>query len=870
MRRAFFILLSFHVFFVSYATEQIYRFNDIFSISVTDSMELRQEKDAYTQFLRDTLHIGANNQIVFQQKQLSERTHEALSHYCRILINSYVDESCPYPCSNESVYSKDDIDDLIASCSSELAPSMHFIKYPTATIKSTLDGSKYVRLSYTRSGLNNKGEVTVYICYFFNYKYMVRAVFSYRSSESELWQNALQSSMNSFTWDSPFFTQDSNDVDSASTKSGVRHNMVKGNILLLILFGLFVAIMFWIGIRVAKRNRRAKEVSYVESKINEFVELLERGKVVSAEHILKSLKAQNSNCVLDYNLAIKEKEGILSDKVSEMSQCVSSVLTTIKDNLINEGFYRPSSLPFEQGEIPCSIKEQFTNGIKSIEEDYRQGIIPIQGETFTSYDLNICGDNQHYAFYRAPNRGTIVFPYRRYKIEHRGYMERNLEEKLRASFLSVANYQILGDVSLFVVEGKHPYEPDISIIERNDKYGIRIDIEVDEPYSGVSKKPIHYIGCGDDYRDMNLTHHGWIVIRFSEKQIATEIEQCVNYVKYVISLIDSDVRPDSYDFPTPDKRWTESESKVMSVMNYREKMLHHNFGNEEIESHILLGSQSFLERKAATHVKPIIFQASVKANIDHSSLDFSYDRELSFDSKEHIYLYKGLWQLKSISEVVGLFFIPFDSITISRNVALKQGVNQCKLLEEWDCMGQESKEIGTFLHTQIESYFLGNKPITQTRFLYEGKFVNKNEVVSISRELLYFIRFINDNALLPFRTEWRIFDLELGIAGTIDCICRNGLAFDIYDWKRSRKASPTETVWKYGINGLEHIPDISFYHYALQQNLYRYILETNYGLTINKMYIVVLHCQFNSYQKYEVPRMDKEIKIIINYLSSNK
>lgn len=125
---------------------------------------------------------------------------------------------------------------------------------------------------------------------------------------------------------------------------------------------------------------------------------------------------------------------------------------------------------------------------------------------------------------------------------------------------------------------------------------------------------------------------------------------------------------------------------------------------------------------------------------------------------------------------------------------------------------------------------------------------------------------MRDSGVRPFRSEWRIFDEKNKIAGTIDLICRNGTLFDIYDWKRSIKVSPNTTVWQYGTNGLEHVPDISFYRYALQQNLYKYILENNYGINVNKMYLVVLHSEYNKYIKYEVPRMDKEITIILNAL----
>lgn len=247
-------------------------------------------------------------------------------------------------------------------------------------------------------------------------------------------------------------------------------------------------------------------------------------------------------------------------------------------------------------------------------------------------------------------------------------------------------------------------------------------------------------------------------------------------------------------------------------------------------------------------------------------MTFTQDSLLSFEPSEHIYLYDGRIQLTAVSNIINQFFVPFDSIRLSERVARRDGVSQCKILEEWDCKGVESREVGTFLHTQIESFF-SNKPMSMsTHFCYDGEFVQVSKDVSIDEEISYFRNFLRENPITPFRTEWHIFDMELKIAGTIDLLCRNGNHFDIYDWKRSQKASPNETVWRNGINGLEHVPDISFYHYALQQNLYKYILEKNYGITVEDMYIVVLHPMFGNYQKFKIPNMSREISILKSHI----
>ena len=70
------------------------------------------------------------------------------------------------------------------------------------------------------------------------------------------------------------------------------------------------------------------------------------------------------------------------------------------------------------------------------------------------------------------------------------------------------------------------------------------------------------------------------------------------------------------------------------------------------------------------------------------------------------------------------------------------------------------------------------------------------------------------------------------------------------------------------MGGMEHIPDTSYWHYALQQNLYRHIVEKCYGLTVSNMNLVILHPSYSSYKVVRVPRLDDEIQLIVNDLRS--
>ena len=106
------------------------------------------------------------------------------------------------------------------------------------------------------------------------------------------------------------------------------------------------------------------------------------------------------------------------------------------------------------------------------------------------------------------------------------------------------------------------------------------------------------------------------------------------------------------------------------------------------------------------------------------------------------------------------------------------------------------------------------------------------------------------------------------MAGTIDLICsRADGTYELYDWKRSNKVDPNETnSWSSGIKGLEHLPDTSYYHYCLQQNLYRYMLEKNYGIKVSRMNLVVLQPDFTTYRVVPVPVMEKEVRTIVEYI----
>jgi len=94
-------------------------------------------------------------------------------------------------------------------------------------------------------------------------------------------------------------------------------------------------------------------------------------------------------------------------------------------------------------------------------------------------------------------------------------------------------------------------------------------------------------------------------------------------------------------------------------------------------------------------------------------------------------------------------------------------------------------------------------------------------------------------------------------------------SLSIYDWKRCKKIERFSGFNKSCIaQGAGHIPDTNYWHYTLQLNLYKMILETKYGFVIRDIQLVVIHPdnEIDNYEKIELPFVQmKDLIKIINF-----
>jgi len=149
-------------------------------------------------------------------------------------------------------------------------------------------------------------------------------------------------------------------------------------------------------------------------------------------------------------------------------------------------------------------------------------------------------------------------------------------------------------------------------------------------------------------------------------------------------------------------------------------------------------------------------------------------------------------------------------------------------------------------------------------------FYNNNSVSDRSIEYSYFLNFVSDfPELTAYRTEWTVFHEELRIAGSIDMLFEKpDGTYAIYDWKRSREITKSASFNKFAKKKcIEHIPDSNYWHYCLQLNTYKSILEAKYDIIVSEMYLICLHPdnKNNNYQRIKVVDLSEEISDLFKF-----
>ena len=195
----------------------------------------------------------------------------------------------------------------------------------------------------------------------------------------------------------------------------------------------------------------------------------------------------------------------------------------------------------------------------------------------------------------------------------------------------------------------------------------------------------------------------------------------------------------------------------------------------------------------------------------------------------------------------------------------------------WDTNKNQVSGAGTDLHYEIEC-FMNHPQLPPTKYTHQDlledylqketlKSDQKPPLLSLkeSLEWSYFLNYIQDTPdFKPYRTEWTIYHEELKLAGSIDMVYENpDGTLNIYDWKRAKDITRVNHFNKYALTyAISHFPDSNFWHYALQLNTYKAILEEKYGKKIKELCLVRLHpdAEEKTYELIPLPDLSREIQ----------
>lgn len=193
------------------------------------------------------------------------------------------------------------------------------------------------------------------------------------------------------------------------------------------------------------------------------------------------------------------------------------------------------------------------------------------------FDVHVFHQKDHLKFPTTfyPKKGTNILKWHNSSItETKGISEPKLIKGLQQLHELCPELEILQNIVLSIKNREYGYRPDIALFW--EKYNLCIDIEIDEPYDILSRKPIHFIDSSDYLRNLYFIRQGWVVIRFSEEQVIKSTEYCIKYIANILKKITEEELFISLleDFKIEESdRWTYNQAVELAQKNHREDYL---------------------------------------------------------------------------------------------------------------------------------------------------------------------------------------------------------------------------------------------------------------------------------------------------------
>jgi len=250
------------------------------------------------------------------------------------------------------------------------------------------------------------------------------------------------------------------------------------------------------------------------------------------------------------------------------------------------------------------------------------------------------------------------------------------------------------------------------------------------------------------------------------------------------------------------------------------------------------------------------------------------DDRIQFEEETHTYTIDGVktgWT--SCTGFLHNFFGHFDADAVIAKMMKSPkwyeskyfGLTAEQIKKQWSDKGAASSAAGTRMPLDIERCY-NAMPIGGSDYTLDDGIAGlalDQWTPQEGAEWNYFCdyqrSYVEPKGWKPFRTEWLVFDPEHKVAGSIDMIyLKPDGTLAIYDWKRIEELK-TENKFQSGLGPVAHLPDTNYWHYSLQLNVYRYMIQKHYGYVVSELALVVLHPGNPMWKVAKLNFMDDEV-----------
>lgn len=311
-------------------------------------------------------------------------------------------------------------------------------------------------------------------------------------------------------------------------------------------------------------------------------------------------------------------------------------------------------------------------------------------------------------------------------------------------------------------------------------------------------------------------------------------------------------------------------------------------------------NQTSSKTSALVHVsdpEPVALTRAIDSRptkVDHKPI------AVTFNEEKHKYYIDGIEMRRSVTQLVHTYFNEFDSHKVAARMLAKDEFRTASkyanyraivqdvdvrseearnlIIKEWDRVRDEAAAAGTAMHKSIETYYESARLGRQTRprlapgleVAWHGRGWRPEPMTKEFQMFLEFDALTRKLGYLPYRSEQTVFDRGLSLAGSVDMLYIHRDHLTTYptkvwmvDWKRSKEIKMTGFGGAVGKWPFEDLPDCNFRHYSLQLNLYKYLLEKNEGMQVERMTLVILHPNQSEYIMLDVSDLQDRVKLAL-------